>query len=432
MKKYDYLRLSFKEKRYLEVDWWIRALSDFADTPTQPKEPYSLVRQPWGFSVTLPNGELEKLEDYQGSGPVFTIHDEVVVTPEWMINVQSDMKSMLGIALANAVMLVESFGAKIPYINGEMDVSKIEGIIAPKMNSNPPPGVPKDPAKFYVDEWLSLSKGSELITSVMELFAIGLTQKTLLPPPGVEDERARLLRDNNYDLNDPIQLADYESKLLKFDAEYLKGDPSLGKFASGKILKDSRKKLYLSQGAEGGFSKDGSIVGVPTSLSQGMPKDPRQYVATVNGSRSGSFSRGYETMEGGVAAKKMLAASNNYLIEDTDCGSTMGHERVYTPWLINSLRGRTIINGKSQEKVANDADVSVYLGKKIRTRSPMYCRLDGERICKVCAGDAMARFGTGIAIPLTEISHAILIARMKAMHTNSLTVNEFDIKTLFS
>lgn len=432
MKKHDYLRLSFKEKRYLEVDWWVRALTDFVDTPKQPTEPYSLVRQPWGFSVVLPNGQLEKLDDYPGKGPVFEIYDEVIVTPEWMVNVTQDTKSMLGIALTNAIIIAESFGKKIPYINGEVSVDKIEGIVAPKMRSNPPPGEQKDPSLFYVDEWLSIAKGSELITSVMELFAIGLTQKTLLPPPGIDEERARLIREHNYDLNDPIQLADYESKLLKFDYAYLKGDPSLDKFTSGKILKDSRKKLYLSQGAEGGFSKNGTIVGVPTSLSQGMPKDPKQYVATVNGSRSGSFSRGYETMEGGVAAKKMLAASNNYLIEDTDCGSTMGHQRVYTPWLINSLRGRTVFNGGSQQKIAMDADVSGYLGKKIRTRSPMYCRLDGERICKVCAGDSMARFGTGIAIPLTEISHAILIARMKAMHTNSLTVNKFDIKTLFS
>lgn len=432
MKKYDYLKHSFKEKRILEVDWWVRAFTDFIETPNPPTAAYSLVRQPWGCSVVLPSGELEKLEDYSGKGPVFTIHDEVVVTPEWMANVDTDIKSMLGIALANSIMVAESFGKKIPYINGEVDVGKIENKIASKMQSNPPPGVQKDPNQFYVDDWLSMSKGSELITTVMELFAIGLTQKTLLPPPGIDKERARLLKEHNYDLNDPIQLADYESKLLKFDAEYLQGDPSLGKFASGKILKDSRKKLYLSQGAEGGFSKNGSIVGVPTSLSQGMPKDPKQYVATVNGSRSGSFSRGHETMEGGVAAKKMLAASNNYIIEDTDCGSTMGHSRIYTPWLINSLKGRTIINGKSQEKVPEDADVSMYLGKKIRARSPMYCRLDGERICKVCAGDSMARFGTGIAIPLTEISHAILTARMKAMHTNSLTVNKFDIKTLFS
>lgn len=435
MKKHEYLRQSFLTKRYLEVNWWIRALSDFVETPELPKLPYYLVKQPWGIGVTLPDGSIEKLEDAVPGAPTFNILDKVKVTPEWLPNIKEPLETDFGILTANAVIIAESFGSKIPFINGEVSVSKIEKMIAPKLTSNPPRGEnadTSDPSKIYVFEMLSMSKGIELITTVMELFTIALTQKTLLPPPGIKEFKQKLMAENNYDLNDPIQLADFESKLLAFDREYLQGDPSLDKFTSGKILKDSRKKLYLSMGAEGGFTKDNSIVGVPTSLSEGTPRDPQQYVAMINGSRSGSFSRGHETMEGGVAAKKMLAASNNYLIVDTDCGSKMGLERVWAPWLVNSIRGRTIINGNTQTKVGIHDDTGPYLGKTLRVRSPMYCRLKGEEICRVCAGEAMARFGSGIAIPLTEISHAILIARMKAMHTNSLTVKKFDLNTLFS
>lgn len=437
MKRNEYLKISFQNKLHLEVEWWVRAISEFMDPPGAqiPTTPYTLVKEVWGVAVILPDGTREKIEDYQGKGPVFTIFDKVTVDPSWLPNISTQIETDLGILLANAILLAEVFGKKIPYMNHEVSIPDIEKIIAPKLTSNPPAGSNVDysnPDVIYVKEMLDLGKGIEFIAAVMELFTIGLTRKTLLPPPGVDKYKEELLKDPNLDLNDPIQLAEFEKKLLNYDAQYLKDDPSYGKFASGKILKDSRKKLFLSMGAEGGFRKDGGITGVPRSLSEGLPRDPIQYVASINGSRSGSFSRGHETMEGGVAAKKMLAASINYVISKGDCGSTMGLERLYTPWLVNSLRGRTIISGKTQIKVGINEDVSKYLGKVVRTRSPMYCRRPGEEICAVCAGDSLARYETGISLPLTEISAAILAARMKAMHTNSLTVNDFDIKTLFS
>lgn len=434
MKKSEYLKHSFINKRYLEVQWWTRVIAEFMETPGKllPTEPFTLVRAPTGINVVLPDGTYEPLEGYSGTGPVFTIFDKVTIDNSWLPNVQGEIETDLGILLANAILITETFGTKIPYMNSAISISAIEKIVAPRLTSNPAPGEPIDPTKFYVFENNNLSKGIELIGVVMELFTIGMTKKTMLPPPGVAEYKKTLLADPNLNLNDPIQLAAFEKKLMAYDAEYLKDDPSFGKFASGKILKDSRKKLYLSMGAEGGFTKDGSITGIATSLSEGIPMTPDAFVATANGARAGSYSRGAETQEGGVAAKKMLAASNNYIISEGDCGSTLGLERRYTPWLVNSLRGRTIIEGKRQYKVPIDADVGAYLGKFIRTRSPMYCKVPGEEICSTCAGDAMARYGTGITLPLTEISHAILTARMKAMHTNALTVKEFDLKTLFS
>lgn len=437
MNREQFLKLSFQSKSHLFTSWWTRALAEFTDLPGVAIEyaPYTLIKQPWGMSVRKPDGEYEKLDGYEGTGPVFSIESKVTVTPEWLPNISSTIETDLGILGANAIVLVEPFGSKIPYMNREVSIGEIEKIIAPSLESNPPPGTSRDnldPSKFYVFELKKLGQAVEFISAIMDLFTITLTQKTLLPPPGIEEYRKELLSDPSLDLNDPIQLSAYESKLLAFDREYLKDDPSYGKFASGKMLADSRKKLFLSMGAEGGFGKRGEIVGISRTLDEGLPTEPTEWAASLNGSRAGSYSRGAETQEGGVAAKKMLAASNNYVIKKGDCGSTMGITRLYTKEILNSIRGRTVINGTSQTKVAKNADVSSYLGKHIRTRSPMYCRLPGETICSVCAGDSMARYETGISIPLTEISHSILIARMKAMHTNALKVNDFDINTVFT
>lgn len=438
MKRNEYLKLVFTSKTHLIVEWWVRALTEFVENSNQstPTTPYLIVRQPWGYGFVLPDGKIEPLEDSPLDKAPFSIFDKVDVDPQWLPNIKAPLSTDLGILGANALLLAEPFGKKIDFINGEISIETIEEtIIAPRLTSNPKPGEAidlDDPEKIYVFENNNMSKGIEFISTIMELFTVALTKKTLLPPPGIDEYKKKLLSDPNFNINDPVQLAAFEQKLLEFDARYLKDDPSYGKFASGKILKDSRKKLFLSLGAEGGFNKDGSITGIASSLDDGVPTDPKTYCAIINGGRSGSFSRGAETADGGVAAKRMLAALANYVIEKGDCGSTMGITRLYTKWLVKSLRGRTIINGKDQIKVPMNADTSQYLGKVIKTRSPLYCKLTGERVCQECVGMSMSRYPNGIALPLTEISHSILIARMKAMHTNALTVNKFDLDTLFT
>lgn len=437
MKKLEYLRYAYLNKKYLISQWWVRCLASFSENPNAPlpTDAYTLVKQPWGIGCVMPDGKIETISDYSGTGPLFTVKDPVSVDSTWLPNIKQPMETTFGILASNAVLLAEVFGNKIDFINGPVRISDIEDIIMPRLTSNPEDMRQvdlSDTSKIYVFERNNLAKGIDLISTVMDLFTIGLTKKTLLPPPGVEEKKKELLAKPGLNLNDPVQMAGFEQEMLKFDYEYLKGDPSLGKFASGKILQDSRKKLHLSMGAEGGFSKDGSIVGISRSLSEGMPTDPTQLVAVLNGARSGSYSRGYETMQGGVAAKRMLAASNNYVIVDGDCGSTLGIERTYSKWLLNSLKGRTIINGKSQYKVTDTDDTGKYLGQTIRTRSPMYCTMAGEEICSTCAGDAMAKYKAGIALPLTEISHAIITASLKAMHSNSLTVNDFNLDELFT
>lgn len=441
MKKIEFLKLAFQNKRYQEKNWCVRILSEFSEKPGAPlpKKPYTPIRDSWGISITLPTGDPVRLEDHT-SGPLFKMSDVIEVDSSWLGNIKESMTTRFGILLANALLIHHAYGDKIPFINGEVSISKVESIVAPRLTSDPPEG--QEPViseqamslggPIFVHEYLKMGQGIEFIASIMELFTIALTEKSILPPTGIKEFKEKLNKEYEGRLHDPIVMAEYEEKLKAFDAAYLKDDPSFGKFTSGKVLNDSRKKLFLSMGAEGGFSKDGSITPITNSLTDGYPDDPDKYVAVINGFRAGSFSRGAETVEGGVAAKKMLAAANNYVIRPGDCGSTLGLRRYYTKALAPTLQGRTVIIGKEQIKVPLGGDTSPYLGQVIAARSPMFCKLPGENICATCAGEAMARYETGIALPLTEISAAILAARMKAMHTNSLKVNDFDLNTLFT
>lgn len=441
MKKIEFLKLAFQNKRYQEKNWCVRVLSEFSEKPGAPlpKLSYFPIRDSWGLSTTLPDGKTERIEDH-GNGPLCKMSDILDIDPSWLGNVKEACTTRFGILLANAILVEHAYGDKIPYINGPVSVSGIEKIVSPRLTTNPKPGTEavvselaaKNGGPIFVHEYLKMGQGIEYFASFMELFTVALTQKSVLPPTGIKEYKAQLEKEYAGRLHDPIVMAEYENKLKAFDAEYLKDDPSFGKFTAGKVLNDSRKKLFLSMGAEGGFSKDGSITPITNSLVDGYPEDPDKYVAIINGFRAGSFSRGAETVEGGVAAKKMLAAANNYVIRAGDCGATLGLRRYYTKELVNTLQGRTVIIGKEQIKIPLGGDTAPYLGQVIAARSPMFCKLTGENICATCAGEAMARYETGIALPLTEISAAILAARMKAMHTNALKVVDFDIKSLFT
>lgn len=444
MNKLDYLKLSFQNRQYIHRNWCVRAMATFTDPAGSavPTEPYTLVNEPWGLAFIDDKGERVRITDYkQGDGPLFLPTTPVTIDNTWLPNVKGVIETDFGRLLANAVLITESFGTLVPYMEGEVTITAIEKIIAPLMRSNErPKGNPiglsnspstlvMEPGQIYVHHYLKLGAGIEHLATFMDLFTIAMTKKSILPPTGIKEFKAKLIAEYGTRLQDPVVLSEFEDKLKEFDAAYLKDDPSFGRFTSGKILKDSRKKIHLSMGAEGGF---GTLVAVTNSLTEGDPDDPEQIVAIANGNRAGSYSRGAETVEGGVAAKKMLAAANNYVIQKGDCGSKLGITRLYDKNQLEGLKGRIIISGETQKQVELDADTSVYLGRVLMTRSPMYCKLKDENICAACAGLALARYTTGISLTLTEISAAILGARMKAMHTNALTVNEFDLETVFT
>lgn len=454
MQRIDFLHLAFQQKKYRSSAWIVRILSEFHEPAGKPlpTEDLTPIRDARGLYFIDLEGKQERIDDYApNSGPLFGLLDEAQIDRSWLPNVVGTMTSDVGRLLANALMITEPFGMKIPYINAELSVGTIEKIVASRLEDDPrdilqaklanrKPIYPEpdwtgeiDNGPIYVYEMLNMGRGIEILTSVMELYSYAMTRKNILPPTGIKEFKEALIAEYGEErLNDPVVLSEFEDRLKKFDAEYLKDDPAYKKFVTGKILNDSRKKLFLSMGAEGGFAKGGKITAITSSLYEGIPRDKKKITAVFNGARAGSFSRGAETVEGGVAAKKMLAAANNYVIVDTDCGAMFGLIRTWSKEIVGSLRGRTIMEGTNVFKVGPDDDVSIYIGKNIRVRSPAYCRLDGENICKVCAGEALGRYATGVALPLTEISAAILVARLKAMHTNALKVNDFEIDTVFT
>ena len=97
-----------------------------------------------------------------------------------------------------------------------------------------------------------------------------------------------------------------------------------------------------------------------------------------------------------------------------------------------NLVGRTVIDTGKQTLVENEQQAGNYLGKVVTVRSPMFCKKEGDTLCKVCTGEKLGRYETGLTIPLTEISSILLAASMAKMHTSGLSSAEMDLAEILS
>lgn len=437
MTRLEYLKYALSLELYKQKDWIISAFSITRDYVTQREG--MLVKQPWGFSVIKSEGTLEAITDGKANEPLFTFKERITIDNTWAINVKEPVETSIGNVIFNAICMVTAFGSKIPFQTGRISVKKIEQIITPILVDTPidrlgniDTTITRDPSKIYTDEYVLFVDTLQFLANLSQLVSYSATPNSLVAPDGLEAFKAELLKQYEGKLTDPVELSKFEQALLDYDREFLKDDPAFGTFLEGKILHTSRKKMFLSIGADQDFKDSLSVTSITGSLEEGWPTTETEFTALINGSRIGSYSRGAETVKGGVSAKILLRAGNNYTIEDTDCQSTLGIRRVFTIKTINKLIGRYQLTTKGPVLVENEEQAKALLDSKIILRSPMYCRLEGASICRICAGEKLFKFPTGITIPLTEISSIILATSLKSMHTSTLSTAKLSLSEHFT
>jgi hypothetical protein len=431
MKKIEYLLLALTHKLYFKQAWLITAFSVTRPKENEPRFIGKLIPQPWGFDAINAAGENEKIEDAVPNEPLFSFKDRLTIDSKWLETITQPIETSIGTLLTNFILLQSPFGKKFPYVNGKVTIEKLEDMIALKLKDTVPEDK-KDSNFYYVDEYIKFVDAIQFLSTITQLCTISATPKNITPPTGIKEFKAQLLKKYEGKMNDPVEVSKFEQELMDFDSEYLKGDPSDGTFMAGKLKNNSRKKMFLTQGPSSSFKDSIEVIPVINSLDEGMSTDPIQFSETMNGLRYGSYARGTETIKGGVAAKILLRSANNFKITDTDCNSKLGIRRTYNSKTIDELVTRSIVvNGKTIF-IENNTIAANYLDKQLVVRSPMFCKLPGETICKVCAGDKLARVPTGVTIPLTEISSILLAASMKQMHVSTLTTAKIDLKKVFS
>lgn len=426
MKRNEYLRLALQLNLFAKKAWIVTAFSITRDNPGAPY-PGKLIPQPWGYSFITSEGTEEKIEDIKAGEVMFRFKDRLTIDSTWATNVKEPTETSIGNLLFNAICILSSFGSKYPYITGKITVSAIEESVAKLLQDTPVDESKRSSTLYYVDEYIKFVDSLQYLSTLTQLTTISATRKAITAPTGIKEFKAKLIEKYGDKLSDPVVLAQFEKELMAFDDEYMKGDPSDGTFVAGKIKHTARKKMFLSMGAELQFSNSQTVTPITRSLQEGWPTDPVSFTASLNGLRVGSFSRGAETVKGGVSAKYLLRAANNFKIVDTDCGTKLGISRLYNKDNIAQIQGRYLILGNKVQFVENIAEANNYLNQTLTLRTPMFCKLEGDNICKVCAGIRLAQYPTGLTIPLTEVSAIILNASLKLMHTSSTTTAKMNI-----
>lgn len=456
MTKDEYFRLAMRAKLYRKKAWIVSAFAVTKDSPSlqMVNYPYKLIRTVSGIAYFDPDTN-EVSKDIVGSKPnepllkfLSPFKTDATVTP----NAYTPVDTTYGNVLVNLICLVESFGRKIPFISGDFKVRKVENLVASRLVDNPKEisSNPSDktPNEFlltavanptthdstndpiYVYEYIRFTDSLTFINGLAQLCAWSSTEKNTTPAPGIEKKKAELIAKYGDDLRDPSKLAAFEDELKKFDAEYLKGDPSFGKFMSGKNFNTARKRMFGAVGNELEFTSDGTVNPLLNSLEQGWEFENSKYTTMMNGIRYGSYSRGADTVLGGVSMKFLLRALDVIRIDQGDCGSPRGMKRTFDKSNYTQLVGRTAKTSNGWKKIEDLAEAATFIGKEVEVRSFMYCQqTPSTHYCSTCAGDRYGKALPGApAIGVTEISGIVLYAFMKKLHSSTIVVETMTLE----
>ncbi len=428
MNKKELFIKAMKDGLYKKLEWVVSAFSISKETDSEFA--YKIKTNTTGHYYLDPNNlkEYIKIEDGIENVPLFNAKETLDITPDDIINLSEPITTTYGNLLANYILLVYPFGKKIPYINKKINLSKIEDVILPKFKSNPAPGVEREEDSIYVDEYLALGNAVIYSCSFAQLFTWGLTEKIIIPPEWVKEEKAKLIEKYKDRLNEAAVVAIIDAELIKKYKEYIKGDPGANFLISSKSTDTVAKKKYLMVGGELGLSEDTvNVTLVQNSLAEGW--DINAFPEMINTLRAGSYNRGAQTVLGGVAVKGLLRASANLNVTEDDCGSRLGMVADIDSNNLSRFVGLSIILKDDTKILQTEEDVGQYLGKRIMVRSPMYCKLDKTDYCKICLGQRLANNPEGLSIAVSEYGSTFLSIFMKGAHSKSLQLAKMNWKS---
>ena len=411
--KVEYLRYAMDNKLYGYLDWIYAMLSLGVDSDkyVKIKEGKVYVRMDDEFKILITK-----------TLPILNREEQLEIPKGFLPNIEEDIVTDAFKLILNAILLTEHFGNKIPYINKEIKVRDIEDQIVSKLSEEDGPNV------ITIPELLAFQDACTYVYGFTPVTVNSNSPLLLLPPPGLKEYKQKVIAEikKKYKIDkidDFAIIAEVEKKLEEFDREFLKDDPSYGKFISGKILA-ARKKMFLSYGAETGFDEEEKPYYSQNSLYEGWEPTPEAIATYYNGSRAGSYGRGGETAEGGLLAKIALRATNHIRVKQRDCGTKMGKEMVVDKSNVGRLRGKSIIENGKTIKIENPND---YLGKKIVLRTVNYCNEPNRNFCSVCMGDNLSRNETGVAGAIANFGNYLLYIKMKATHKTGAKLTQLVI-----
>lgn len=438
MKRNEYLKKALAAGLVDKLAWLYSAFAivqEAAESYKKDPYPFRIISQHSRYQFIDEKGEIVDIEDSSTKEPLFRFKEEINIDSSWASNIKEVTNTKIGNLIFNSVVITPVFKKKFPFQAGKLNLGDIEKYIASRLQDNIPvtDRDESDPGKIYVDEYLHFRDNLVYLEQLAPLTNWSATRKGITKSPELASFKKKLLQEYEGRLNDPAIFAEYESKLKAFDKEWLKDDPAFGTFLKGKVLGVSRKKLFLGIGIPERLDTKTPVVPIIQSLEEGQPTDPEKLSAVINGARFGSFSRGAETVNGGVVSKTVIRIGSNFVVDMQDCGTQFGIEKTFNSDTIHTLIGRVVVEKSKSVLIEKIEQAKYYLDRPVIIRTPATCQAGpGDRLCLVCSGNALSQHKEGLAIPFTEVSHLILNQSLKAMHGTELSTALVDLEKVLT
>ena len=331
----------------------------------------------------------------------------------------------VGLFIFNKFFIEESFQDVIGYVNTPID-AKVESEIEKKLS------VALLNDVITVDEMVTfLNKLQWLAMQFNSIFSSSFTMNSVKPHPDVVKRKKQLLDENKEKLDngDVITAVKIEKELTNLAKEKMKNDPGMDLYNSGARGKFSNNYKAISV-IKGPIMNPttGKWDFVSSNFIEGINKDEIHVYG--NSVVTGAYPKAVGTQTSGYSAKQLTAAFQGIVLDKpgTDCGTTQYLEIVLTPWMKSDMRYRYIIEN-NKLVLLDDKIIDKYVGKKIKLRSPLYCKND--KLCSVCAGQMAEKLGiTNIGLTTSRVATTLLNMGMKKFHDSTASINKLDINTM--
>lgn len=283
---------------------------------------------------------------------------------------------------------------------------------------------------FLIDmlEWLG---GGDLA----ELLNPSLTTRLLVLPPELKKFRDDLFKkyEKEIEAGDVSVGAKIEEELVNFGKKYYSQFPEWDNFASGAKLDydNSMKTMTLMKGPILDTLTDTWKI-LRSNYNDGISKE--EYPLFAGSAVSGVYSRALGVAQGGYTVKKFIATLQDVeAAEDgSDCGTKDYLDIFLDPYFKNEFLYMNVIADNGKLVTLLPDNINQYLGKRIKLRSPMYCKHTPPKICSKCLGIHPYKMNIKmIGLASTKIGATLLNKRLKAFHVKKVYMYEIQVQDLF-
>ncbi len=338
----------------------------------------------------------------------------------------ADVKTTVGRLLYNKFIIENKLEETLGYMNEPIDGDKLNGIEDTLGKAFLRDDITPHQMIQYLDEtqWIAM----QLHTAICGSYTVDI----LKPVPEMQKHRDKMIKENIKDIEngDVMKAVKIEKECLDIAVAKVKDDPAMELFnakARGSIG-NNYKNISVIKGpvfnpATGKFEL------VQSNFMEGIRKE--ELAIQANAVVTGAYPKAIGTATSGYFSKQLTAALQAVVLDvhGSDCKTKYTVEQEITKSNKQGFMQRYILEG-TKLTLLDDSNMSKYIGKRVKLRSPMMC--NGTKICNKCAGEMFYLLGiTNMGLTSSRAASTMLNMKMKKFHDATAKTSKIDKATMF-